>query len=120
MTMRLDENTLGVWYCLTIPHKQDFLLTLNRVGEKSYEITYRFRYYNSDDPFDEKDEKSWASAKTENQSEEQVIASVHGVLEALSSISGGDYTEILRGDRPFEKFMEEFMEQDFVHAKTVN
>ena len=30
MTMRLDENTLGVWYCLTIPHKQDFLLTLRK------------------------------------------------------------------------------------------
>ena len=120
MSMQLNENTLGIWYCLTIPHKQDFLLTLNRVDEKSYDITYRFRYYNSDDPFDENDEKRWASAKTENQSEEQVIASVHSVLEALSSISGNDYTEILRGDRSFEEFMEEFMQQDFVHMQTVN
>jgi hypothetical protein len=116
MTMKLDENTRGIWYCQTIPEYQDFLLTLNRLGEEHYEITYRFRYYNSDDPFDEKDEKSWYRGEGMGK-EEEIISKINEMIRLVSSTADQGFTELLRGDRPFDDFMEEFMKQDFVHAK---
>ena len=115
MTMTLDENTRGIWYCQTVPGEQDFLLTLTRLEGEHYELVYRFRYYNSDDPFDEKDRKSWYRAEGRGK-EEEIIS---GVRKALMLIGTG-FTELLRGDRPFDNFMEEFMKQDFVHAKHIH
>jgi hypothetical protein len=117
MTMILDETTVGIWYCATIPGEQDFLLTLNRIAEQHYEITYRFRYYNSDDPFDEEDEKSWYSGETKGKNEEEVINAIQTIMQAVAA---DGFTKILRGDRPLEEFTEEFMEQDFVHAQKVH
>jgi hypothetical protein len=121
MTMKLDENTRGIWYCQTIPEEQDFLLTLSRIEEEHYEIVYRFRYYNSDDPFDEKDIKSWYRAEGLGK-EEEIIKSINEMLTKLSSISYSEagFTEILRGDRPFDDFKEEFLQQSFVHAKVLH
>ena len=122
MTMTLDENTRGIWYCQTIPEEQDFLMTLNRLEEGHYEITYRFRYYNSDDPFDEKDRKSWYRAEARTKNEEEIISGIETLLESLAAATDNEngFTELLRGDRPFDDFMEEFMKQDFVHAKHIH
>jgi hypothetical protein len=122
MPMKFDENTRGVWYCPTIPGEQDFLLTLNRIDEEHYGITYGFRYYNSDDPFDEKDRKSWYSGEVTGKSEEEVVDVINNqIMKAISSLNDGEgFTEVLRGDRSLEEFMDEFLEQDFVHAKKVH
>ena len=122
MTMKLDENTRGIWYCQTIPSEQDFLMTLNRLKEGHYELIYRFRYYNSDDPFDEKDRKSWYRAEVAAKCEEEIISGIETLLESLAAVADNEtgYTELLRGDRPFEDFMEEFMQQDFVHARKMH
>lgn len=122
MSIVLDESVRGLWYCLTIPDEQDFLLALKRIAEKHYEITYRFRYYNSSDPFDEEDKKSWYQGEIKGISEEDVIAKIHddfmpAVMNATAFINGGEFTELLRGDRSFDEFMEEFMKQDFVHTQ---
>ena len=113
MTIKLDENTRGIWYCQTIPGEQDFLLSLRRLDDERYKIDYRFRYYHSDDPFDEEDKKSWYMAEIAGRSEEEIVNGIRIMFRIFPS----DFIELLRGDRPLEEFMEEFMEQDFVHAQ---
>ena len=119
MTIRIDESIRGIWYCVLMPDEQDFLLALNCIAEEEYVITYRFRYYNSDDPFDDEDEKNWYSCKGTGKSgsfaytgsnymKEEIIAAIRIITSSMS-----EATEILRGNRS----LDEFMEQDFVHTK---
>ena len=121
MAIEFNESIKGVWFCTLVPGEQDFLLGLNRIDEEHYEVTYRFRYYNSADPFDEKDEKNWYSAKIAGRSEKEIVDSIHILLSYLL-LKNDDIcvTEILRGDRTLDEFMDEFMKQDFVHAQKVH
>ena len=117
----MDESIRGIWFCTLIPGEQDFLLSLRNTAEEQYEIIYRFRYYNSDDPFDEKDKKSWYSGTIKGRNEKEVIAKIHEVFPFIIAASDADdFTELLRGDQSLDEFMEKFMEQDFVHAKQEN
>ena len=121
MTIKFNESLRGIWFCSSIPGEQDFLLSLNRITEEQYEVTYRFRYYNSADPFDEKDKKNWYSAKITGKSEKEIIDSIRTLLGYLLAKDDDIYpAEILRGDRTLDEFMDEFMKQDFVHAQKVH
>jgi len=111
----LDETIRGIWYCPLIPDEQDFLLSLTSSSEGQYQITYRFRYYNSSDPFDEKDKKNWYTSTITSKNEAEVIAKIHNIFLLLTNTD--DFAEILRGDRSLDEFIEEFMKQDFVHTK---
>jgi hypothetical protein len=116
--MKLDESIRGIWFC-SLSREQDLLLFLNYTDEEQYEITYRFRYYHSDDPFDEEDKKSWYSLKNGSaKNEKEIIETIHDLFSDLT-LMGEDirYTEMLRGDQSLDEFVDEFMKQDFVHAE---
>lgn len=120
MSITLDEGIRGLWYCSLVPDKQDFLMSLSLVEEGHYEITYRFRYYNSDDPFDPEDKKDWFRAKITNLKEKEVIEKARVVAHSFATFANAELTEVLRDNRPLDKFTEEFMKQEFVHVKSVH
>ena len=122
MTIELNESIRGIWFCTLVPDEQDFLLSLARIAEKHSKITYRFRYYNSSDPFDEDDEKNWYSGEVTGQNEAEAITTIHDTfMPIISAINGNaEFTGIIRGDRSLDEFIAKFMEQDFVHTKSVS
>jgi hypothetical protein len=118
MTIEFDESIRGLWYCVLVPDKQDFLLSLSRKDEGHYAIIYRFRYYNSADPFDEEDKKNWYSAKVTDKNEKELVDGIRTLLNHLLSYQDDIcYTELLRGDQSLDEFIDEFIKQDFVHTQ---
>jgi hypothetical protein len=119
MTIEFDESIRGLWYCVLVPDKQDFLLSLSHKDEGHYAIIYRFRYYNSADPFDEEDKKNWYSVKVTDENEKELVDGIRTLLNQLLSFTNDDicYTEMLRGDQSLDEFMDEFIKQDFVHTQ---
>lgn len=80
----LNENTycLGLWYVQG--DREDFLAAATRQSGGAMKITYRFRYYHSDEPWDEKDIKRWyEAAPPPNSDEDSVVALIDGLVSEL-------------------------------------
>jgi len=124
MTIALTENVLGIWF-VNLTEDSDWMCALTDADDK-WLIEYRFRYYcdDSGDAFDTDDEKNWYTATLDkaDTSRETVLRKQTLVYKALRDMAGttdGNY-ELLRSDKTYEDFMEEFMELPFVHAKSVS
>lgn len=85
--------------------------------EDTYDINYRFRYYNSDNPFDSSDKKNWYGAKApkEGTSLEKTIATMREMFRLLENESGNKGYELIRGTGSFDDFLEQFKTLPFVH-----
>jgi len=117
MSIEIDESIVGIWYA-ALDGKSDFLMSVNTTDE-GWKIIYRFRYYHSDDPFDQEDVKNWFSATVSNKniSEMGMIKSTNKLFALLKDKAKGPCTVLLRGEGTFEQFMDEFLELPFVHQK---
>jgi len=115
--MRIDESMVGIWF-VTIPNG-NMLAALHRVAERTYKLTYRFRYYKDDRAFDSADEKNWYSGTLSNADESYITDRISKAMATLRVSTRGEYHELLRGTKTFEEFKAEFFKLPFVHIKEV-
>jgi len=118
MSIILDENLIAIWYA-SLDEESDYLQSLSRT-DNGWDLTYRFRYYNSPDPWDKEDTKNWYSGKLSNKdkTESEVIETLSKVFEIIKIRAEGDCYILLRGEGDHKSFMKEFMALPFVHQKT--
>jgi len=120
MTMELSENTIGIWYVQT-SETSDWLMTVNEDNE-SYDMTYRWRYYEDDKNFDSDDRKTWYSgtiAKTTT-SREKLLAGMRGTVELMLKFpEAGKSWELLVEDHDIKAFMKKFESLPFVHMEVM-
>lgn len=98
MTIEFTERTLGVWF-VTIPNG-DYLAHVCRTEDGGAELQYRFRYYHSAEPWDEKDVKNWYRATGIDIA--KCLHAASEVSKRLAAISGGERYELLRGEGSLE------------------
>ena len=119
MTIKLNESIVAIWYA-DLSEDSDYLMSLSRIDD-GWDLVYRFRYYNSPDPWDEKDTKNWYRGKlsNENSTEAEVLATLNKVFELMKlRADGRDCYVLLRGEGDFKTFVKEFQKLPFVHQKS--
>ncbi len=124
MAIQLTEDIVGIWF-VNLSNSSDWMSALTDAGD-SWLIEYRFRYYADDsgEVFDTNDEKRWRSgtALKSKVSAKKVLKScsdIYNMLVKTAGTTAGNH-EVLRGDKTFDEFMEEFMALDCVHAKKMS
>lgn len=121
MSIMMDETIRAIWFIQVTP-KQDFLQAINEPKPGEYEMQYRFRYYASKDPWDERDTKNWYAVKATSGTLEDFIAKCGKVAHTLGDACGAkkrrQFFELIRGGQSLELFMETFHHQGFVHSRT--
>ena len=117
MSIKLDETIVAVWF-VNLDETTDWMAGVNRTDE-GWELQYRFRYYNSEDPWDPEDKKSWYRCDLSNKesNEADAIDAISQAFEALKEASGGEAYALIRGESTHEQFVEEFRELPFTHAR---
>jgi len=118
MTMELTENTVGIWY-VQVSKESDWLMTVNE-DDETYNMTYRWRYYEDDKNFDSEDRKSWYSATTlkDKISKEKLIANMREAVELILNFPGSEKSwELLMEDHDIKAFMKKFEALPFVHME---
>lgn len=127
MSISFTDDTLAIWYCLLSPEVADYMGGLSRRPD-GYTYTWRMRYYNSLDPWDENDEKTWYSIlipSREGDAEEvvdkirELIAISLATSRKFAYPNPGPVYELVRGNKSFDEFTKEFMNAPFVHKKVV-
>jgi len=110
----MDDTIRAIWY-ISLEPKTDWLLGLQKKKDH-WEINYRFRYYNSDDPFDKDDTKNWYGGTfSKNMAETEVIEKLRMMFSVLQTKSGEKGYELIRGTGSFDDFLDEFKTLPFVH-----
>jgi hypothetical protein len=101
--------------------EKDWMGTVTREGGR-WKFRYRFRYYNSADPFDVKDEKNWYGFGSQGDSPEE-LAQMRAAIEAMRPVMEAEYGSEMEtlelqcfNDDP--KFMFELLSRDWAHVKT--
>jgi len=111
----MDDTIRAIWY-ISLTETSDWLMGLSEM-EDSFCISYRFRYYNSDDPFDKDDKKNWYKAKAKK-SKTTLTETLQGCSLAFSELKTIAETtgyELIRGAGSLDDFMDEFKTLPFVH-----
>jgi hypothetical protein len=116
--MEFTEKTRAVFY-LSIDEETDWLLGITEEDDV-WHCEYRFRYYHSDDPWDQEDVKNWYSMKVSKDREtlNKVISVTREMVTILEEQCSNKAYELIRGEGTFDEFMEEFTKLPFVHCKT--
>jgi hypothetical protein len=111
----------AVWF-LSDGETKDILVFLYQDKAGVWQATYRFRYYNSPDPFDKQDKKSWFGLKPKQQDEGtrfQLEKALDSMLEVLKAQGFGDYgPHKVVVDGPPNKLMEMLKDQPWAHLRT--
>lgn len=116
--IEINERIIAIWYLVTIPGEQDFMGGLFRDEKGDLKFKYRFRYYNSDEPWDKKDTKNWYDVTPkQGTTPEAMIESLRIMVDRLSRMSGQKADEIVIKDGDHQKFLEEFMAKPWAHMK---
>lgn len=115
MSMDLSENTVGVWF-IALTSEQDFLLTITDLCDGKFDITYRFRYYNGPDAWDNADVKHWYTMIAPD-TREGVIGVVKAMVSALAAKAKTEIVYEIINNGDFDNFMERFMAAPFVHTR---
>lgn len=114
----LSEKTIAIWFIPLIPGEQDFIGSLFTNEEGKLEFSYRFRYYNSQDPYDKKDKKHWYTVVSrKEETKESMLASLRRMIKALELASGQRADEILMKDGNYKQFCEEFASKSWTHIE---
>jgi hypothetical protein len=122
MSIVLDENIVGIWYALT-GEKDDFMLAISKCAE-GLELVYRHRYYASDDPWDERDKKSWYRMVTKKNDVQHAIETAREMVQGVAMIAvkmgrlmpPAQVFELVRGDKSVEDFAEVLMSMPWAHS----
>ena len=118
------DKTVGIWY-VQLSEKMDLLGGLNWVLDgdaKHLHFDFRFRHYNSPDPYDPKDKKSWYSYDfAPNVTAEQAVKELKEWLGVVGMISIEPMHEYLVSNYPtFQEFFEDFTTAEFAHASPLS
>jgi len=122
MSIVLDDNIVGIWYVLT-GEKEDFMLAISKCPE-GLELVYRHRYYHSDDPWDEKDHKSWYRMVTSKTDVQRAIETAREMVQGVAMIAvkmgrlmpPAQVFELVRGDKSVEQFAEVLKSMPWAHS----
>lgn len=125
MTIRIDDNIIGVWF-VQLGDTEDYMMGMSRVPT-GIEFTYRVRHYHpeSKDAFDDKDGKSWATFGTNDPDEAKAISAAREMAKGLVGLSiglgkmkpPGKVYELLRGEASVEEFAKRLMAAPFAHSQ---
>lgn len=125
MSIKIDENIVAIWYCDLGP-EEDYLMAASR-HEGGIRFVYRVRHYNpeSEDPFDEKDEKVWNAFETRDPDEEKAIHAAREMVKGLVGLAVGlgkvklphKMYELVRGPETFEEFADKLMKAPWAHSQ---
>lgn len=116
MTIMFDETVVALFF-VALPNNDDMLASVCKRPDGKANVMFRLRAANSPAPFDEKDRKTWYEGVVDDV--DRAIAGARGVAHQVRAVNDGEYHELVRGDMPFEAFMDKFMALPFVHAKQV-
>jgi hypothetical protein len=113
--IELKEDIRAMWF-VTLPPKADWLAAAQELEDGTILLTYRFRYYNSDEPFDSKDTKNWYEGKiTEPLAE--VVEKTSRIAAELARAAHGEKYELIRGTATLDQFVDQFTSLPFSHCK---
>jgi hypothetical protein len=114
-----DEKIVGIWFLSTIPNKQDWLAAVREIEpDAKYELTYRFRYYKDDKPFDSEDKKNWYQGQLTG-TRLYVIAAMRSVGNKLAGVAHQPLYEVMN-DRGVNQFMRDFEKQPWAFARRMS
>ncbi len=119
MSLKLSENTLGIW-AVDLMNKSDYLGAVWREGNV-YVMEYRFRYYVDDKTFDSEDKKNWYRIEmaVDKVTEDELISSMRMVVELMWKKSGGQRYEILMGAGGVEEMMADMKKWPMISMLTL-
>jgi len=127
MPIIFDENTIGMWFVpLSDPPKYaDWMGSARWAAEDdTVDFTYRFRYSDNDNPWDENDKKHWYEAKVAATSQEAAIEKIQKMVAAIIGLAPlAGYTprivdELIREPgEPLESFIKRFRKRPYVHEQ---
>ncbi len=113
-----DGYYVGLWYLAG--RGEDFLACAEKRDEQ-WLLTYRFRYYNSADPWDGKDEKNWyrAARPVSEMPEERFRDSVTMTVDlmVLAGYMAPGKKPWVRYTRDGAQLRDEFFSAPFVHKR---
>lgn len=110
MSINVSENTLAVWHASM--KDGDFIAALNKVGDK-LRLEYRFREYVDDKVWDSADRKRFYYKEADNTQEN--IDLLFAIMRTGGRAFSDDFEEVVRGDKTFKQFSEEFLMMDGLH-----
>lgn len=110
---------IGVWYLSASPMltRCDWLATAFRdAGQEVWRVRYRFKYYNSPDPFDGLDKRS-AYSGTLTGTEQQLIEKLGKVAEAMASTFKFEKDFLLLGTDDPKEILTKLAARPWTHMK---
>ena len=122
--MELSERTIGIWFVPIRSPAGDWMAALNRDSERSFTATFRFRWYDPDDPandaFSGQDRKSWYQAKSKDITEAEAVESIRMIADGMAIHAGCEPTELMMGEGGVEELLERMAQQSWAHIKMLN
>lgn len=118
MTIEITKNTVGIWFCY-LGNDSDWMGSASEEAGV-FHLIYRFRYYKSDDAWDNKDKKNWYEGTHKGGTRDEVIDKMRTMLKLMELKSRSKGYELLMVDGNIDEFMGEFNKQPWVHTKTMS
>jgi len=113
--IELDDTVQVMWFVFFPPHN-DFMAVVQRIDDTRGRLTYRFRYSDSDEPFDDNDVKSWYRLTGPT---DELISRMRMVTQAMAEGAMVERWELERGTATLDQFTEQLMALPFIHTKNV-
>ena len=125
MSIQFDETIRALYY--VAGREQDWMGAINQQADGSVELTYRFRYYDPEDPDNDswsgKDRKKWYEVKGKpgQPTLEKALETMQEIMDELQAKGytpkGGPACKLIRGSMTVEQMFDEFSKLPFVHTK---
>lgn len=121
MPMIIDDSIVAIFFLGAAPVPGvDWMMSVNEVQpNKAYKLVWRFRYYNTADPFDTKDKKNWYEGEV-SATRAKALAGAQTVAHEIRNLSSKPelYHAIVRGESETVKsFLDRFTKLPFVHSR---
>jgi hypothetical protein len=119
MSITVNENTLWVGYTET--KRGNWIGAINKQPDGSFDLTYRWRYYEDDLTFESKDRKSWYNFVSPPESDpKEIVEVVHDLLFTMAEAMKQTPYEAVRGDRTYKEFCDDFEKFPNMNRQRVN
>lgn len=117
MSIEITENTIGLWF-MQLSETADFHAGLQQIGPESFELIYRFRYYDQEDPgndpFSKQDRKSWWKGQFSGPKEKALLA-MREFCRQVGAVQGYEFDEVLMIDGNVAEFFEVLRGREWCH-----
>jgi hypothetical protein len=116
MSIEINDRTQALWF-VELPNG-NWMACIEALEGNRFRLTYRFRWYRDGEVWDSKDERNWFSGVLSGDFPEG-IETIRLAVQKLQAHGAGKAFELLRGNLSTRDYMDLFMHQEFVHAKTL-